>query len=231
MLTLTDVNRALDRLGVRIFIPRTRRQLAFRVAPGSVHVDRNPERVVVGLPRRPAVVVPLRHLETECALRDAGISGRSGQVAAIPQISHDPLRFVRSRPRPAGACRGFGGLSKPRQDGSALVRGLPAPGRMRRPLHLARRLLMVRPMNGNPLAESGREVALVRGSVVIFRPRVRIAVSAARQPPRLVPGVVVPLDGRRIPRRRPERSSQIQWFVVGSAATVLLLFVVRLFLR
>ena len=90
---------------------------------------------------------------------------------------------------------------------------------------------MVRPMNGNRLAESGREVPLVRGRVVIFRPRVRVAVPAARRPPRFVRGVVVPLDGRRISRRRPERFSQIEWFVVGSVATLNLLFVVRLLLR
>jgi len=31
MLTLTDINRALDRLGVEAFIPRTRRQPIVRV--------------------------------------------------------------------------------------------------------------------------------------------------------------------------------------------------------
>ena len=86
-------------------------------------------------------------------------------------------------------------------------------------------------MNSNPFGENGSEVPLVRGRVVIFRPRVRIAVPAARRPRRFVPGVVVPLDERRIPGRRPERSSRIGWFVVGSAATLMLLFVVRLLLR
>jgi len=60
MLTLTDINRALDRLGVEAFIPRTRRQPIVRVDGGSVPVDRDPERAVLGLPRRPAVVLPLR---------------------------------------------------------------------------------------------------------------------------------------------------------------------------
>jgi len=68
MLTLTDINRALDRLGMEIFIPRTRRQLALRVAPGSVYVDRDPERAVLGFPRRLAVVVPLR---PRCSRDDA----------------------------------------------------------------------------------------------------------------------------------------------------------------
>jgi hypothetical protein len=86
-------------------------------------------------------------------------------------------------------------------------------------------------MNGSPLAESGREVPLERGRVVIFRPRARIAMPAARRQARFVPGVVVWLDGRRISRRLPERSSKIEWFVVGSTATLLLPFFVRLLLR
>ena len=38
---------------------------------------------------------------------------------------------------------------------------------------------MIRAMNGSPLAKSGGEAPLVRGRLVIFRPRGRIAVPAA----------------------------------------------------
>ena len=44
MLTLMEINRALDRLGVGAFIPRT---LAAHVAAGCVHLDREPETVVL----------------------------------------------------------------------------------------------------------------------------------------------------------------------------------------
>jgi len=60
MLTLTDINRALDRLGVEAFIPRTRWRLALPVARGTVHVDHDPETAVPGFPHRLAVVVLLR---------------------------------------------------------------------------------------------------------------------------------------------------------------------------
>ena len=170
MLTLTDINRALDRLGVRIFIPRTRISHDPRIGPQQRQTGRRLPRV------------------RQCVETAAGWVGPGPKIA-------------RAWPDATAA----------------------APG--------AAVAELVRPMNGNPLAESGREVPLVRGRVVILRPRVRIAVPAARRPRRLIFGVVVPLDERRIPRRRPERSSQIQWFVVGSAATLMLLFVVRLLLR
>ena len=85
-------------------------------------------------------------------------------------------------------------------------------------------------MNGISSAKDGREVPLVRGRVVTFPPA-RIAVPAARRTPQLVPGVVVPLDGWRYSRRRPGLFPKMEWFVVGSVATLLLLFFVRLFLR
>ena len=81
-------------------------------------------------------------------------------------------------------------------------------------------------MNGNPLTEGGREVPLVSGRVVSFRP----SMLPARRPPRFMPGVLIRLDERRVPRRRPGRSSKIKWFVVGSVATLLLLFFVKLML-
>ena len=89
----------------------------------------------------------------------------------------------------------------------------------------------IRSMNGISSAKDGREVPLVRGRVVTFRPPARIAVPAARRTPQLVPGVVVPLDGWRYSRRRPGLFPKMEWFVVGSVATLLLLFFVRLFLR
>jgi len=79
-------------------------------------------------------------------------------------------------------------------------------------------------MNGSLLAEGGREVPLVRGCVVSFRPSARIAMLPARRPPRFMPGVLIRLDERRVPRR-PGRSSKIKWFVAGSGATLLLFFV------
>jgi hypothetical protein len=81
-------------------------------------------------------------------------------------------------------------------------------------------------MKGSPLAEGGGEVPLVRGRVVTFRPSARIAKLSARRPPRPVPGVLIRLDKRRQPGRAP----RIEWFVVGSVATLLLLFFVRLIL-
>ena len=48
MLTLTEINRVLDRLGVGAFIPRT---LAAHVATGRLQLGRDPERsVVLALP-------------------------------------------------------------------------------------------------------------------------------------------------------------------------------------
>jgi hypothetical protein len=85
-------------------------------------------------------------------------------------------------------------------------------------------------MNGSPLAEGGREAPLVRGRVVSFRPSTRIALLAARRPPQFVPGVVIRLDERRAPGRRPRSSSKVRWFVVGSGTTLLLLFLVKLVL-
>ena len=85
-------------------------------------------------------------------------------------------------------------------------------------------------MNGSPLTEGGREVPLVSGRVVSFRPSARIAMLPARRPPRFMPGVLIRLDERRAPRRPPGRSSKIKWFVVGSVATLLLLFFVKLML-
>jgi hypothetical protein len=73
-------------------------------------------------------------------------------------------------------------------------------------------------------------VPLVRARVVTFRPRVRIAVSAARRSPRFTPGVLIRLDGRRISRRRPVRSGKVEWFVIGSAVTLLLSLFVKLLL-
>jgi len=64
----------------------------------------------------------------------------------------------------------------------------------------------------------------VRARVVTFRPRGRIAVSAARRSPRFT------LDGRRISRRRPVRSGKVEWFVIGSAVTLLLSLFVKLLL-
>jgi hypothetical protein len=84
-------------------------------------------------------------------------------------------------------------------------------------------------MNGSPLAEGGREVPLVRGHVVSFRPSARVAMLPARRPPRFMPGVLIRLDERRIPRR-PGRSSKIKWLVVGSGAALVLLFFVKLIL-
>jgi hypothetical protein len=50
MLTLTDINRALDRLGVEAFIPRTRRLHALRVAVRArreaVRMDPDPSRAI-----------------------------------------------------------------------------------------------------------------------------------------------------------------------------------------
>ena len=48
--------------------------------------------------------------------------------------------------------------------------------------------------------------------------------------PRFMPGVLIRLDERRTPRRRPGLSPKIKWFVVGSGATLLLLFFVKLIL-
>jgi len=83
-------------------------------------------------------------------------------------------------------------------------------------------------MNGSPLAESGREVPRVRGRVVSFRPSARIALRTRR--PRFMPGVLIRLDERRTPRGGPGLSSKIKWLVVGSGATLLLLFFVKLIL-
>ena len=77
------------------------------------------------------------------------------------------------------------------------------------------------------MAEGGRELALVPGRVVIFRPAAHVAARAARRPPRFTRGVLIHLDERRISRRRPGRSSKIKWFVIGSGAT-LLPFIVKL---
>jgi hypothetical protein len=50
MLTLIDINRALDRLGIEAFIPRTRRLHALRVAVRSrrmsVRLDSSPSRAI-----------------------------------------------------------------------------------------------------------------------------------------------------------------------------------------
>ena len=85
-------------------------------------------------------------------------------------------------------------------------------------------------MNGSSLAEGGYDVPLVRGRVVRFRPSARIAMLPARRPSRFMPGVLIRLDERRISRRRPGRFSKVKWFVVGSGATLLLLFLVKLIL-
>jgi len=176
MLTLTGINRALDRLGVEVFIPRTRRPLAVRVDAGTVDVGRDPERAVLPIPPRLAVIVPLR--------------GRRSSDGARPAEMHDHA--------------GRDGLPS---------YTIAAP--------------VVRSVNGNPLAEVGREAPLARGRVVTFR----IATPVARRPQPFVPGVLIRLDERRISTGPRRRSSRIEWFVVGSAATVLLLFVVRLLLR
>ena len=82
-------------------------------------------------------------------------------------------------------------------------------------------------MNGSPLPAGGREVPLVRGRVVSFRPSPRIAMLPVR-PRRFMPGALIRLDERRVPKRPPGRSTKIRWFVVGSVATLLLLFFVKL---
>jgi len=45
-----------------------------------------------------------------------------------------------------------------------------------------------------------------------------------------MPGVLIRLDERRTPRGGPGLSPKIKWFVVGSGATLLLLFFVKLIL-
>ena len=52
MPTLTDIDRALDRLGVEAFIPRTLRQPVVRVGGGRVHVGRDPDGLLDGDPMR-----------------------------------------------------------------------------------------------------------------------------------------------------------------------------------
>ena len=83
-------------------------------------------------------------------------------------------------------------------------------------------------MNVSPLPAGGREVPIVRGRVVSFRPSARIAMLPVRRPLRFIPGALIRLDERRVPRRPPGRSTKIRWFVVGSVATLLLLFFVKL---
>ncbi len=85
-------------------------------------------------------------------------------------------------------------------------------------------------MNASPLAERRTRSAPRARRVVSFRPSARIAMLPARRPPRFVPGVLIRLDERRISRRRPGRSSKTKWFFVGSGATLLLLFFVKLIL-
>ena len=62
MLTLMEINRALDRLGVGAFIPRT---LAAHVAAGCVHLDREPETAVLS----PGVRSTCRSGEPPCSTR------------------------------------------------------------------------------------------------------------------------------------------------------------------
>jgi len=83
-------------------------------------------------------------------------------------------------------------------------------------------------MNGSPLTECGHEVPRVGGRFVRFRPSARIALRTRR--PRFMPGVLIRLDERRIPRRGPGLCSKIKWSVVGSGATLLLLLFVKLIL-
>ena len=77
-------------------------------------------------------------------------------------------------------------------------------------------------------AEAAEELPLVRGRVVRSRRSARIAGVAPRRPPRSMPGIVIRLDERQTSKRRPERFSKTKWFVVGSGATLLLVFVKKI---
>jgi hypothetical protein len=93
MLTLTDINRALDRLGVEAFIPRTRRQPVVRVDGGSVHIDRDPERAVQS-PRRRAVV--LAAIEATPDFQHPATDGELETI--VPSQFADLLRNDEARP-------------------------------------------------------------------------------------------------------------------------------------
>jgi|SRR5947199_1660333 len=95
MLTLTDINRALDRLGVAAFIPRTRRQPIVRVDGGSMPVDRDPERAVLGFPR-PARSRPAAPTATLARRRHAGTICRRLHTRAVTGSRHR-LRAARAR--------------------------------------------------------------------------------------------------------------------------------------
>ena len=82
-------------------------------------------------------------------------------------------------------------------------------------------------MDGSPLAEGGHEAPPERGRVVSFPTSTRLAMRAPRRRPRIVPGVLIRLDDRRISNRRPGWFTKIQRFLVGSGATMLLRFVVK----
>ncbi len=75
MLTLMEINRALNRLGVGAFIPRT---LAAHVAAGCVRLDREPETAVLFL--SPRVRSTCRSSGPPCSTRWSG--WRSGSLAA-----------------------------------------------------------------------------------------------------------------------------------------------------
>ena len=75
VLTLMGINRALDRLGVGAFIPRT---LAAHVAAGCIHLDREPETAALFL--SPGVRSTCRSSGPPCSTRWSG--WRSGSSAA-----------------------------------------------------------------------------------------------------------------------------------------------------
>lgn len=183
MLTLADINRALDQLGPGAFIPRTRRELAVDVAAGSVRLDRDRGRAVSAPPRGPAVVVLARW--------------RLSRGDATPA----PSSAVRTALRASGVQRAVT-ASQP----ETIVPFVPGHSDDR---------ISYPPRDGLHASADGWSCAA----------------GGEQFEAAVVPELLVRLDRRRMSSRRPGWSSKIEWFVVGSATTLLLLFFVGVLLR
>ena len=81
MLTLMGINRALDRLGVGAFIPRT---LAAHVAAGCIHLDREPETAALFL--SPGVRSTCRSSGPPCSMRWSGWTRGSSAAPRSPRL-------------------------------------------------------------------------------------------------------------------------------------------------
>jgi len=79
MLTLTDINRALDRLGVEAFIPRTRRKRPFTPDFGSSCPEllRNDE----GRPPEQRLMIAVGEEATRSYRRNSTARGGSSEIA------------------------------------------------------------------------------------------------------------------------------------------------------